>query len=466
MLQILPKLPGQKFEDPLFEKAILSFIRDLGHTEEIKVLSDVNVNHMYQPWRSFATIINKCLSGKTTGHDSLRLSRAQIIWGMYHNKNADYVYLLWEDLVYQVENKNSMKNNEMCYPRFTKHDEEEQGSGLRVQTPSHFESTVDEAYDDVTQRDNVKEEKLEEDKTNEEEEVDELYSDVNINLEGRDTDMTDASLANVQATQVIEDTHVIMTIVAPKVQQQSSSISSGFISNMINPNLDTVVQLQSDKLREEAQAENEDFINKLDENIKKIIKEQVKEKTSKSTGKSKEGSKSHQKSTGNPAQAEEPIHTVKELEEYAPQEFNIAWKEDTRDLFNELIDTPLDFSAFVMNRLKVDALTPELLAGPTFDRMKGSCKSLVELEYFLEVVYKATTDQLDWNNPEGRKYPHDLRKPLPLITNSQGHRVIPFDHIINNDLMYLRGGVSSRTYATSVTKTKAADYRYIIWIED
>ncbi|GJW05153.1 hypothetical protein Tco_1564009 [Tanacetum coccineum] len=47
--------------------------------------------------------------------------------------------------------------------------------------------------------------------------------------------------------------------------------------------------------------------------------------------------------------------------------------------------------------------------------MKGSCKSLVELEYFLEEVCKATTDQLDWNNLEGQQYPHDLRKPLPLI---------------------------------------------------
>ncbi|GKF34159.1 hypothetical protein Tco_0107359, partial [Tanacetum coccineum] len=64
------------------------------------------------------------------------------------------------------------------------------------------------------------------------------------------------------------------------------------------------------------------------------------------------------------------------------------------------MDTPLDFSAFVMNRLKVDTLTPELLAGPTFKLMKGSCKSLVELEYFFKEVYKATTDQLDWNNPK------------------------------------------------------------------
>ncbi|GKD64461.1 hypothetical protein Tco_1306569, partial [Tanacetum coccineum] len=169
-----------------------------------------------------------------------------------------------------------------------------------------------------------------------------------------------------------------------------------------------------------------------------------KENTSKSSRKSKEGFKSHHTSTGKSAHAEESIHADKDLEEPTRQEFdigfsedqpvnetthhhdwfqkptkpptldrdwnktllathgpiqpwisNLARKEDTRDSFNELMDTPLDFSAFVMNRLKVDTLTPELLAGPTFELMKGSCKSLVELEYFLEEVYKATTDQLD-----------------------------------------------------------------------
>nr|GEZ95355.1 hypothetical protein [Tanacetum cinerariifolium] len=74
--------------------------------------------------------------------------------------------------------------------------------------------------------------------------------------------------------------------------------------------------------------------------------------------------------------------------------------------------------------------------------MKGSCKRLVELEFFLEEVYKATTNQLDWNNPEGQQYPHNLLKPLPLIPNSRGRHIIPFDHFINNDLEYLRGGIS------------------------
>nr|GEW20737.1 retrovirus-related Pol polyprotein from transposon TNT 1-94 [Tanacetum cinerariifolium] len=98
MLKIFPKLPGQIFEEPPPEEEILSFIRDLGHTGEIKFLSDVNVNHMHQPWRSLATIINKCLSGKTTALESLRLSH----------------------MVFHVENKNSKKKNDIYYPRFTK----------------------------------------------------------------------------------------------------------------------------------------------------------------------------------------------------------------------------------------------------------------------------------------------------------------------------------------------------------
>nr|GEV32650.1 hypothetical protein [Tanacetum cinerariifolium] len=139
---------------------------------------------------------------------------------------------------------------------------------------------------------------------------------------------------------------------------------------------------------------------------------------------------------------------------------------DSRSSFNELMDTPLDFSIFLINQLKVDTLTLELLAGPTYELMKGSCKSLVELKYHLEEVLKATTDQLDKVNPKGQQYPHNLLKPLPLIPNNRGRRVIPFEHFINNDLEYLCGGASSRKYTTSITKTKAADYRHIKWIED
>nr|GEU47759.1 integrase, catalytic region, zinc finger, CCHC-type, peptidase aspartic, catalytic [Tanacetum cinerariifolium] len=78
----------------------------------------------------------------------------------------------------------------------------------------------------------------------------------------------------------------------------------------------------------------------------------------------------------------------------------LAKQTDARSSFNELLDTPIDFSNFIMNRLGVDTLTPELLAGPTYELMRGSCNSLMELEYHLEEVYKTTTDQLDSVNPE------------------------------------------------------------------
>ncbi|GJZ78566.1 hypothetical protein Tco_0643403 [Tanacetum coccineum] len=360
-------------------------------------------------------------------------------------------------------------------------------------------------HEEVRQGDNVEEEKVDEEKTNEEEEVNEMYNDVNINLEGRDTEMTDALLANsssvssgfiskmlnpnsdtgidsilnlniessslmdvpvttndeippssvtilppppIPLIQHLQQTPVSTPTIVPSTSLQNlptfavssiPGIVDKYLANQINKAIKAAVQLQSDKLREKAQAKNEDFINKIDYNIKKIIKEQVKvqvkEQVSKilprieksvneqlqakvlirssneaktshivaanlfelelkkilidkmennksidrsdqqktlykalvdayetdkdilttyrdivtfkrrqddkdedeepsdgsnwgSTDKSKEGSKSHQKSTGKSAQAEEPIHTVEDLEEPAHQEFNTGFIED------------------------------------------------------------------------------------------------------------------------------------------
>nr|GEY01997.1 hypothetical protein [Tanacetum cinerariifolium] len=63
-LKIYPKLAGQTLKESAPEEAIISFLRVLGHTGEIKFLSDVHINHMYQPWRSLAAIINKYTSAK------------------------------------------------------------------------------------------------------------------------------------------------------------------------------------------------------------------------------------------------------------------------------------------------------------------------------------------------------------------------------------------------------------------
>ncbi|GJV02901.1 hypothetical protein Tco_1336470 [Tanacetum coccineum] len=74
------------------DEDIVSFLRYLGHIGEIHSLNDVVVNQMHQHWRTFVALINRSLSGKTTGLDRLRLSRAQILWGVYHKKNRKIVY--------------------------------------------------------------------------------------------------------------------------------------------------------------------------------------------------------------------------------------------------------------------------------------------------------------------------------------------------------------------------------------
>ncbi|GKB76918.1 hypothetical protein Tco_0943813 [Tanacetum coccineum] len=145
--------------------------------------------------------------------------------------------------------------------------------------------------------------------------------------------------------------------------------------------------------------------------------------------------------------------------------------------FDELMSTPIEFLAYVMNHLKIDKLTQEHLCfslfisifrgtndvcfsthhGLTFNLLKGTCKSRVELEYNFEECYKTVNDRLNWNNLEGKEYPFDLSKPLPLIMN-QGRQIVPVYYFINNDLEYLREGSSSKKYTTSTTKTKAAKY--------
>nr|GEV95839.1 hypothetical protein [Tanacetum cinerariifolium] len=139
-----------------------------------------------------------------------------------------------------------------------------------------------------------------------------------------------------------------------------------------------------------------------------------------SAGRSTQGSQSRQTSASESAFAEEPMQTTFQIEEPSHPEFDtgaedqpivqssqhpewfsqqqkppssdsdwiktvpathgsiqpwiskLAKLSDSRSSFNELMDTPLDLSNFLINRLKVDTLTPKLLAGPTYELMKWS----------------------------------------------------------------------------------------------
>nr|GEY92679.1 copia protein [Tanacetum cinerariifolium]GEY92691.1 copia protein [Tanacetum cinerariifolium] len=615
MLHINPRVPGQSFDELPFEDEILEFLQFLRHSAQIKTLTDVNVNKLFQHWRSFAAVINKCLTGKSSGFDSFRLSQAQIlddilfstikVVSRHQNTQQYYAILPIELMTEDIRNTKAYKEYYACAtgeaapkpkvsarrkksdsdtsithptaiptpittvaaaPRLTAaakgkqpakakslsdpseaaRTEAEQlkirggsstdeGTGskpgvLDVPSDDSEEEILwnsfddeDESFDPIPRtpedsEDDGNGEKdqglraSEEQRLIEEEEADELYRDIDIN-QGR----------GIQLSQDIKDSHVTLTLVHPDGQQESSSVSS-FVTSMLNPisdagvesifmtasssvaplptpipimtpsiittittashlpipptlipseviqNLPTfdsvfrfnkrlksleasfseyrqtnpfaeavsnisgivhqymnqqmneavrvAVQIQNDRLHDSYQRENDEFLKTIDDNMKRIIKEQEGPSAGSDRGSKRRreggepesaraplepatrsacrstGSKSRQASVSESAFAEEPVQTISQIEEPSYPVFET--------------DAPIDFSNFIMNRLDVDTLTPELLAGPTYELMRGSCNSLTELEYHLEEVYKVTTDQLDWVNPEGQQYPHNL----------------------------------------------------------
>ncbi|GJS22128.1 retrovirus-related pol polyprotein from transposon TNT 1-94 [Tanacetum coccineum] len=105
------------------------------------------------------------------------------------------------------ENESNNDDDDFVHPKLSTFDEKERQN----EEDKEEEWSDDEEYDKETQGVNVEGEELDEEETNEEEEANELYIDVNINLERRDAEITDDLQTNVQ----------------------------GFISNMLNPNSNT-----------------------------------------------------------------------------------------------------------------------------------------------------------------------------------------------------------------------------------
>nr|GEU61389.1 hypothetical protein [Tanacetum cinerariifolium] len=631
MLHICPMVHGQYFVEPPFKEEILAFIRFLGHSATITTLTDVNINKLYQPWRSFAV-----------KHKDHKKSNE-----MYYPRFTKVIihHFISKDLSIPKRNKfgallpieltNKEIRNSNAYkeyyavatgaappkPKASTYISQASGSGADEGTGSipgipdvptneseeelSWNSTEDEGDDrgkdgdgddddngddgvegdgddddedddgeegDDDDDDDQEVEKDDEEgggddeqaydeeeydeETNDEESFDPLYRDVNINQR-----------RGIQATIEVKDSHMTLTPVNPDGQQQSSSMSLQFVTSMLNPTLDVVsaipgiiqqymnqrmneavkvaVQIQSNRLRDEAQRENDEFLKIVDENMQKIIKEQVKEQVKVQVSKILPRIEqtvnekletevltrsSHSSNTSYAVAADlSEMELKKILIEKMEGNKSIQRPDEQRNLYKALVEAYesdkiiLDTygETVTLKRRRDDDADkdeessagpdrgskrrregnePESASAPMKTVIKSAGRSTqwsqsrqasasesataeepmqttfqmeepphpefdTELEYHLEEVFKATTDQLDWVNPKGQQYPHNLLKPLPLIPNNRGRHVIPFKHFINNNLEYLRGGASSRKYTTSITKTKAADYGHIKWIE-
>ncbi|GJW63088.1 hypothetical protein Tco_0114972 [Tanacetum coccineum] len=115
------------------------------------------------------------------------------------------------------------------------------------------------------------------------------------------------------------------------------------------------------------------------------------------------GDKSQSKSSGKFVQSEEPEFEVTDSDMPQDQEEYLGKddKEPKAKSFDELMSTPIDFFAYIMNGLEIKNLTQETLLGPALRLLKGTRSNYAELEYDLEECYKDLLEKLDWENPEG-----------------------------------------------------------------
>ncbi|GJX76602.1 hypothetical protein Tco_0323413 [Tanacetum coccineum] len=121
-LKITPRIIDHPFTSPPPEKVIINFIDQLGCNHKFNVLSNLRISELHQPWRTFLTMICRCLTGRASGYDRPRLPMLQILWGMVTSKNVDLAELIWQEFRHQIEMRwhPKNKNDHMPYLRFTK----------------------------------------------------------------------------------------------------------------------------------------------------------------------------------------------------------------------------------------------------------------------------------------------------------------------------------------------------------
>ncbi|GJV41785.1 hypothetical protein Tco_1420225 [Tanacetum coccineum] len=83
---------GINFTDVQNDDTAIDFLIKLGYirsTARLSLYTNMFVDHMHQPWRTLATIINKCLSVKTASNDSLYFPQEEQRKGSQRKKTAD-----------------------------------------------------------------------------------------------------------------------------------------------------------------------------------------------------------------------------------------------------------------------------------------------------------------------------------------------------------------------------------------
>ncbi|GJX62909.1 hypothetical protein Tco_0295809 [Tanacetum coccineum] len=117
-LAITPINPSHPFELPPSGDTVIDFVNELGYPEPVEIVSSIRVNYVYQPWRAILSLLNQCLTGKTSGSDKPRHPVLQMLWGIVTQTNVDHAELIWEEFTqgiqtffsHKASHKASLKN--------------------------------------------------------------------------------------------------------------------------------------------------------------------------------------------------------------------------------------------------------------------------------------------------------------------------------------------------------------------
>ncbi|GJZ73312.1 hypothetical protein Tco_0637458 [Tanacetum coccineum] len=95
--------PAHPFELPPTGDTVIDFVNQLGYPEPVEFVSNIRVNYVYQPWRAILSLINQCLTGKTSGSDKPRHPVLQMLWSIVTKTNIDHAELLCEEFTQGIQ---------------------------------------------------------------------------------------------------------------------------------------------------------------------------------------------------------------------------------------------------------------------------------------------------------------------------------------------------------------------------
>nr|GEY25978.1 hypothetical protein [Tanacetum cinerariifolium] len=101
-IAITPVNNNNAFSSPPSSDALINFVNDLGNPKVVRNLSYVVINDMFQPWGALTTIINLCLTRKTSRFERPRALVLQILWGVVNRAYIDYAERIWEEFTQSI----------------------------------------------------------------------------------------------------------------------------------------------------------------------------------------------------------------------------------------------------------------------------------------------------------------------------------------------------------------------------